>query len=227
MIVAIHQPNYLPWLGYFRKLKDCDVFVFYDNVQMPIGKSFVTRSKIKTAQGTAWLTVPTARDSSGAPIADTPIIAGNWPRKHLMALEIAYARSPWLDAILKLLRDPLQSARHSIAELNVELITRLAGLMGLKPRFVRATALGQVGSDAGSIEEILRRTGATTYLTGRGTGSMRYLDVDALAAKGIATEFVSADFLEYPQRHGGFESRLSIVDALLNCGPEGTCALLD
>ena len=49
--VSIHQPNYLPWLGYFRKIAQSDVFVFFDNVQMPIGKSLVTRNRIKARAG--------------------------------------------------------------------------------------------------------------------------------------------------------------------------------
>jgi hypothetical protein len=61
MIVSIHQPNYLPWLAYFRKIADADRFVFFDNVQMPIGKSLVSRNRVKTAQGVRWLTVPTDR----------------------------------------------------------------------------------------------------------------------------------------------------------------------
>ena len=81
-------------------------------------------------------------------------------------------------------------------------------------------------SGAESIVEILQRTQAEIYLTGAGAGSMRHLDVDALRDRGIEVQFSSTEFPAYSQLHGSFEPQLSIVDALFNCGPEGTRALI-
>src|SRR3954465_564030 len=97
MIVGIHQPNYLPWLGYFRKVVKSDVFVFFDNVQMPMGKSFVTRNQVKTIAGPLWLTVPVKKHADPGLIRDARIVAGPWRRKHIGTLRSAYAGSPWLD----------------------------------------------------------------------------------------------------------------------------------
>ena len=60
MIVSIHQPNYLPWLGYFDKIIKSDIFVIFDDVQYPRGKKgfFGNRNQIKTNNGKMWLTVP-------------------------------------------------------------------------------------------------------------------------------------------------------------------------
>ena len=113
--VAIHQPNYLPWLGYFRKIARSDVFVFFDNVQMPIGKSLVTRNKIRTAKGAQWLTVPTRRSSDGKPIAETSIVEGGWSRKHLKALEINYSGSPWLTPTLDIMQRAFDARPETIA----------------------------------------------------------------------------------------------------------------
>ena len=227
MIVGIHQPNYLPWLGYFRKIARSDLFVFFDNVQMPIGKSLVSRNRIKTAQGVRWLTVPTRRDSAGAPIAATPIVAGNWPRKHLATLEAAYGKSAFAAPILGLLRPILERVHDRIADLNIDLIQAIAAFIGLDDvTFVRATELDVDASGAESIVEILQRTQAEIYLTGAGAGSMRHLDVDALRDRGIEVQFSSTEFPAYSQLHGSFEPQLSIVDALFNCGPEGTRALI-
>jgi len=226
--VSIHQPNYLPWMGYFRKIAQSDMFVFFDNVQMPIGKSLVTRNRIKTAQGTRWLTVPTHRDSDGASIAATPLAPGNWSRKHLMTLQTAYAGSPWLDAVLGILETALATDHRTIASLNIDLVMRFADHIGVGPvQYLRASEMGLTAEGGSSIPEILDRTGATTYLTGSGAGSMRYLDQDALAAGGVETLFVDSTIDLYPQRHGEFEPNLSIVDALLNCGPEETLTLLN
>ena len=228
MIVGIHQPNYLPWLAYFRKLAVADRFVFFDNVQMPIGKSLISRNRIKTAQGVRWLTVPTHRDSAGASISDTPVVGGPWPRKHCKTIEAAYAGSPWLAEVLDRLDGPLAAAvGGSIADLNIAIIRSLALYLDLADtEFVRATGmdLQQVGAD--TIGEILEKTCATVYLTGAGAGSMRYLDEAELREHGIETRLLDPNFGPYPQRHGEFVGELSILDALLNCGPEQTRALI-
>jgi hypothetical protein len=228
MIVGIHQPNYLPWLAYFRKIADADRFVFFDNVQMPIGKSLISRNRIKTAQGVRWLTVPTHRDSTGASISDTPVANGPWPRKHQKTIEAAYAGSPWLAEVLDRLDGPLATADDgSIADLNIAIIRSLAQYLELgDTELLRATDMNLQRHGADSIGEILEQSGATVYLTGAGVGSMRYLDETRLRKQGVETRFLDPNFAAYPQRHGDFVGELSILDALLNRGPEQTRALI-
>lgn len=227
MIVAIHQPNYLPWLGYFRKVVSADVFVFFDNVQMPMGKSYVTRNLVKLPGGPHWLTVPVEKPGNPRLIRETRIIDGPWPRKHLATLRSAYAGSAWLGEVIALLDGAFRAGHRFIADLNADLVERLTRLIGGRQvRFVRASSMshGRLGAD--SIEPILLELGATQYLTGKGAGSMRYLDVDRLRALGIETRFVDDAMPAYPQRHGEFVPGLSVVDALLNCGPDAVMRLL-
>jgi hypothetical protein len=225
--VAIHQPNYLPWLGFFRKIALCDVFVLFDNVQMPGGKSFVSRNAIKTAQGRTWLSVPVSGKGPGTQIADVPIAGSGWERKHLRTLELAYAGSVGLPLVSAEI-EPILSAKHSnIADLNIALIVSLSGLLGLGDvQLVRATTLDLESQGAESIGEILSKTGATQYITGSGEGSRRHLDEAKLSDAGVETVFVDWVSPEYPQKHGAFETNLSAVDALLNCGPEGAGTLI-
>ena len=226
MRVAIHQPNYLPWLGYFRKLAMCDVFVFFDNAQMPGGKSFVSRNAVKTAQGRTWLTVPVSGKGPGTRIADAEIVGDAWIVKHIRTLEIAYAGSPWIGLVGDLAAT-LELRRDSIADLNIDLIRTLAGMLGIaNVKFLRATEMPLEAAGAASISEILNLTGATSYYTGSGEGSMRHLDVESFTARGIETRFVDGSFAEYPQQHGGFEPNLSAIDAILNCGPAKVAQLL-
>lgn len=227
MIVAIHQPNYLPWLGYFQKLAIADTFVFFDNVQMPIGKSYVSRNRIKTPQGAHWLTVPTNRDSDGRPIAETCIQPGNWPRKHLMTIRAAYVGSPWLESLLASLQREFGDGNGTIADLNIRLIRMLTQFMGLTGvTFLRASEMGLASAGAESVYEILARTSATNYVTGTGTGTQRTIDETILASRGIAVQYLPSTYPVYPQRHGLFIENLSVLDALLNCGPEGTKTLI-
>lgn len=227
MITGIHQPNYLPWLGYFRKIARSDIFVFFDNVQMPMGKSFVSRNRIKTSKGVLWLTVPMARGGRD-PLAAARIADHRWVNKHIKTLETSYAYSPWRDAILDRLGPIIRAPHEFIATLNISLILEICDILGLGGRrFVRATELNLHTRGAESIPEILEKTGTTTYVTGSGAGTERSLDVEDLLARGIATEFLSDSFPPYDQRYGGFEPNLSIVDALLNVGPEKTRSLVE
>lgn len=227
MIVAIHQPNYLPWLGYFHKISAVDTFVFFDNVQMPIGKSFVSRNRIKTPQGAHWLTVPTHRDSDGRPIAETGIQPGNWPRKHLMTIRTAYAGSPWLEPLLDALQREFGTGEGTIADLNIRLVRMCVGFMGLTAvKFLRATEMGLESNGAESVYEILERAGAKTYVTGAGAGTQRTINEDVLANRGIEVRYLPGAYPPYTQRHGAFIENLSILDALLNCGPENTKTLI-
>lgn len=224
--VAIHQPNYLPWLGYFRKIAKCRTFVFFDNVQMPGGKSFVSRNRILGSQGPIWLTVPVQRAGLDTLIAHTRIADQFWPKKHLRTLEVTYARTPGFKPTLDALHSVLREPKEFIADLNVALIARIAGLLALEVEFVRAFEMNLSSMGASSIPEILQRTGATLYVTGRGAGTQRHLDEAELEVQGVRTEFVSGEFRAYPQRGEGFDPHLSIVDALFNCGPERTRDLL-
>jgi hypothetical protein len=224
--VGIHQPNYLPWLGYFQKIALSDAFVFFDNVQMPGGKSFVSRNRVLTPQGPLWLTVPIARTSAPRRIAEVPIAGDKWLFKHLRTLEHAYTGSPWRDDVLSCLTPVLRAGPENIADLNIALIEAISRLIGLEARFLRATTLDLKEEGADSIPEILALTAATIYVTGAGAGTQRYLDTEALAERGIETRFLPASVPTYPQSREPFEANLSIVDALFNIGPDSCRTLL-
>src|SRR5580765_832935 len=98
MIVAIHQPQYLPWLPYCDKVDSCDLFVYLDNVQYQ-KNGLQNRNQIKTATGPAWLTVPVHATLSKT-IAETGIADLRWKNKHERSIEMNYARAPYLDCFL-------------------------------------------------------------------------------------------------------------------------------
>ena len=104
-IVAIHQPNFLPWLGFFYKMLRSDVFVLLDNVQFPIGRSYVSRVKIKLSQGAIWLTVPVSHNF-GQLTKDVKINNKElWQEKHLKTLEMNYKRAAYFKPIFELLQE--------------------------------------------------------------------------------------------------------------------------
>jgi hypothetical protein len=96
--IGIHQPNYAPWAGYFAKMASVDAFVFLDNCQMPIGRSYVSRVQIMGREGAEWMTVPVKRHE-GRGITAVRFADGAWARKHLRTMQVNYGRCPFFESV--------------------------------------------------------------------------------------------------------------------------------
>ena len=230
MIVGIHQPNFLPWLGYFNKLLRSDVFVFYDDVQFPRAKTVVNRVLIKTDHGPAWVTVPVTHRGDLALIKDVRIASdSSWKRKLLRTIELSYSAAPYASQYLPALRSIVESATDELVALNCRLIEWCAQVLGAHTRFAYSSVLCQERPDVtGSekIEHLLKATGATVYISGETVGSQRYIDLEWFARERIKLEWQHFQHPVYPQLHGAFSENLSIIDLLFNCGPEAGTILL-
>jgi len=221
MKIAIHQPHYLPWLGYFAKWSAADLFVFLDTVQYE-KNGWQNRNRIKTREGPRWLTVP-VRAKLGTPIRDVLIDSSqNWRARHLATIENAYngARG-WrryreeLQAFYDRPWDRLAPVATASAEwlagkLGVTTPTRLASEIEL-PAEARADATARLVG-------LCRAVGADTYLAGRDRAS--YMNIGQFEAAGIAVETQQFEHPVYRQEHGEFAPLLSTLDLLLNHGDE-------
>ncbi len=251
MIVSIHQPNYLPWLGFFDKLIRSDVLVILDNVQFPRGKTFISRAAIKTPQGPQWLSVPVLGKSELTNISEVKIAANQpWSRKHLKALTANYGRSPYYDLYYPQLLACYQEQSVNLAELNTRLIAVLAGFLGARTKLVRASefmlkptggeselglamnkrelGLPTVEGPLGLVRilDICLASGASKYLTGQGTGTQRYMEETAFQELGIQVIYQNYIHPVYSQLWGEFLPNLSVLDLLFNHGPEARGILL-
>lgn len=218
MKCVILQPSYVPWRGVFDQVRLADTFVFYDDVQYDKG-GWRGRNRIKTAQGTRWLTVPV--HVTGSPrIADVPIDwRQDWARKHLTTLAQAYARAPFLGRYLPLVEAHLARRPQRLADLTIELTIALARELGLeRTRFLRSSTLGVGGSKTARLVAILGELGATHYVSG--PSARAYLDEALLAEAGITVEFMRYEYPEYPQLHPPFDPHVSILDLLFMHGPD-------
>lgn len=222
-VVVISQPMYFPWVGLFEQVALADVFVHYDNVQLPQGRSFMTRVQIKTASGTKWLTAPVKRET-GQLIQDVQLVhTADWRRKHLATLEQAYAHSPYRDEMLGLVDSVFQATGDSLSEMNITLIERIAKYLKIETRFARASEMPSESSGTQKLLELCQRFEATTYVTGH--GALNYLDHDAFEAAGIGVSYMDYRRVEYDQPHGGFTPYVSILDAIASLGPDARTLL--
>jgi hypothetical protein len=227
-IAAIHQPNYIPWLGYFFKIAHSDKFVFLDIVAYSCG-SFVNRNSIKTPNGSAWLTIPVVKSGRFGQLVgkvETSNIQP-WAGRHLATLQSNYGRAPYFKETLALLEPHYRAAtdkRKSLSDFNIEVICSIATYLHINTQFLCASELNVSGHKTELLLDICRAVGATTYLAG--TGGKSYQEDERFEHAGITPLFSSFAQQSYPQLFGEFVGNLSIVDVLMNCGYLGTRRLL-
>ncbi|MDA8094285.1 MAG: WbqC family protein [Betaproteobacteria bacterium] len=215
--VAIHQPQYIPWLPYVAKAAASDIFVYLDNVQYQ-KNGVQNRNQIKTAQGPAWLTVP-VHASLETTIQQTPIDnTQHWRQKHLRSINMAYARAPFKQLIDQGLRALIETEWTYLADLNIALSEWIFKRLGVTCTRVRASELSVNGSRNDLVLAICQEVGATVYLSGQ--GAKAYQDERLFDKNGIDLHYQDYQFKEYPQcfPKTGFDRALSTVDLILNAG---------
>jgi len=221
MIVSIHQPNYLPWLGFFDKIKRSDLFVIFDDVQFPRGKKhFGHRNQIKTNTGTKWLTVPIKNKSDMVSFNDTIINYDiDWHYEHLRLIELNYKDTPYFNDYYQDLETIIKREYKSLTELSTDLIRYFMAKLNIRTTIARSSELSKQdenGSD--KIFSILENVNATDYLTGSGPGSQRYIDEGEFKKREINLHWQNYECKEYNQLFGDFIPYLSVVDLLFNHG---------
>lgn len=220
MLVAIHQPEHMPWLGFFEKLVRADVFVVLDDVQFSKG-DFQNRNRVKGPGGASWLTVPVAH-RFGQKINEVEIAGDAWRAKHWKTLRSCYSRAAHFEEFADAFEELYARSWAKLSELNVEAIRVLARAFGVEKEFVFSSALGAVGHKSELVLNICMAVGATHYYSGRAGGT--YLDADAFRREGIqivVQEFEHPTYEQLFMNEQGFVPNLSAVDLLFNRGAEG------
>lgn len=220
MIVGIHQPNFLPWLGYFQKIFSCNVFILLDTVQLPRGKSFCNRTAIKAKEQTVWLTVPVL-DKGKLSLINEVRIAKNqpWIRKHLGRISSFYGKAPFFNKYYRDLEQIYHCGHDFLVELNKAFLDYVAEQLGVKTELVFASTL--LPQNTGGLDyliSLIKEVGGTSYLSGTGAGSRRYIREEQFANEGINLIWQNYVHPVYPQLGEGFISNLSVLDLLFNLG---------
>jgi hypothetical protein len=222
MILAVHQPQYIPWLGYFDKIAKSDCFVFLDQVQYK-PREFQNRNKIRTKDGWLWLSVPIISKGLGRQrICDVSIDNEfPWQKKHLKSLKFWYAKAEFLNDYLAFFEGVYSRRWERLADLNVYIINYILKQLSItKPIFFESQLnIANKGTDR--IIEICKKLKADTYFSG--IGGKKYLEEDKFTKTDI--KLIYQDFI-HPKYHQQFMSNnhdfipfMSILDLLFNEGP--------
>lgn len=215
MIIGIHQPQYLPWVGYFDKIDRSDVFVLLDNVQFKKNE-WQNRNKIRTKTGWQWLTVPVFHDF-GQKINDVLINKKvPWGKKHLKALTINYNRAPYFDKYIDFLKHTYSQDWLRLVDVNVYFIKNILTFLGIKKDIYFASELSIKSSNTARIIDICKKLNADTYLSGQ--GGREYLDEGQFSKNRVKLVYHDFAHLEYQQCYRPFIPYMSIIDLLFNHG---------
>jgi len=218
MIVTIHQPEHLPWLGFFDKMRQADVFVLLDTTQFA-KDDFQNRNRIKSAKGPAWLTVPVFKKGrSEQSILDAEICNDrNWRNRCWSLIYQNYRDAPYFADYRQFFEELYAQKWSKLVELNTAIIRYLTEQLGLKTKLVMASELDvyERGSTRVNLT-ICRVLGADVYFSGK--FGRQYLDETQFAEHGIKVRYQDFYHPVYPQLWGDFLSHMSVVDLLFNCG---------
>ena len=216
MIVAIHQPQFMPWLGYLDKMDRCDVFVFLDNVQYKKNE-YQNRNRIKSSHGWQWLTVPT-HYKFPQKIDEVQINNSvNWRTKHLHSLMMNYGKSSYYKKYIEYFTELYQQDWSMLSKLNMASVILLKDLLGIESDTVIASEMDGISDEPSQrLVDICVQLGADTYLAG--TDSIKYMDVDRFREAGIKVTFQDFQHPVYTQMFHEFEYFMSGIDLMFNCG---------
>jgi hypothetical protein len=217
VIVSGHQPNYLPWLGFFDKMRHCDVFIIQDNVQFE-RQGFINRTKIKTTVGVKWLTVP-IRHAGTFPIKKALIAEEaqpEWARNHWLGIRYNYCKAPHWKEYSSFLEEAYSQKWARLIDLNMHFIKKLMSLFDIKRPLISGSSLGVTGKKSELVLAQCKALGATVFFSG--TGARSYLNTQCFAEEGIEVVFQNFVHPVYPQPHGDFAQGLSVIDYLFNVG---------
>ncbi len=218
MIISIHQPQYIPWLPYFLKIDQSDLFVFLDSVDFQ-KNGLQNRNEIKTGHGRRWLTIP-INHKSGQKISETTMsFTLNWKRKHFQTLRSCYGKSKFFKFYEPYFESLYNQEWQNLADFNIELTLKMMEWLGIDTPTLNSSDMGIKSVASELVLEICRVNGATKYLTG--SGGKNYLALDDFASAGIEVEFIKNQlpiFYEQLFPNLGFQNDLSAIDLIFNCG---------
>ena len=222
-MISIRQPGYFPYIGFFKKIQSCNIFVYLDDVQYERG-DWDNRNKIKTPNGSMWLTVP-VYNKSGQKLNEVQISYDtNWNIKHIKAIELNYQKTLYFSNYWNSLKNILEKKWVKLVDLNLALIEYVNQALDINTQTISSSNLkiNSVGSQR--LVDICKQLKGSTYLSGE--MGKDYLDEKIFRKENIKVIYEKFQHPTYSQIHGSFIPNLSIIDLLFNEGEKSKEILL-
>ncbi len=218
MRLGIHQPQYMPWLGYLDKINKCKNFVFLDDVQYK-KREFQNRNRIKTPQGTMWLTVPVRVKGRYYQNINEVVINNNtnWQKEHIKAIQHNYSSCRYFEKYYPLIKEIVMKDWEMLWALNMEVIKFFMKIFKINPPYVMSSDMDIRTTKTRRLVDMCKKLNADEYLSG--TGAKDYMKENLFRKSGIKLSYQKFKHPEYSQNFEGFISHLSALDYLFNCGP--------
>lgn len=215
MIMSAHQPAYLPWLGYFDKIKRSDVFIFLDTVQYE-KNSFTNRNKIKTGNGTIWLSIPVIKtDHFDKIMSEMPIdTKSHWQRKHLNSIQMSYSKAENYKDLFPKLQELYSKDYSNLVDATWDHLMFWLDLLGIHTRIIKSSELDVHSKKSDFVLDLCKAVKADYYISG--ALGRDYMEVERFKDAGIEVEFQDYKHPIYKQLYGEFIPNMGIVDLAMN-----------
>lgn len=227
MKVTVHQPTYLPYLGYFNKVLQCDSLLIYDTAQF-VKDKFDNRNKIKVGGEARWLTVPVTRDSAFKPFTQTKINNSfPWRMKHWKTIETNYGKALYFDSYADIFKKIYSGEYVYLPEISVKIILEVLKLLDYngKVRLCSSMSFDKSLCGTEALIAMLEEVGATHYLSG--VSGKNYLDGRKFEEKSIGLSYQQFEHPVYCQSGGNFLHYMAVVDLLFNEGEKSKRILME
>ncbi len=221
MLLSIHQPNYWPYPGLIGKIAHSDEFLFLTKVQLD-KSSWQSRNRIRIKEGWKYLAVPViSKGKEEQKIKDTMISnQTNWRNQHLNAIKFAYQKAPYYKRYEPFIKDLYKRKWEYLADLDIYIMEYILEELDIRTKLIYDRDLEITGEKNELLIDICHQLGADQYMSNK--GSENYVEIEKFNAEKIDHIYIDYKGVTYPQVYEGFEESLSILDMLMNCGPEMT-----
>lgn len=209
-----------PWVGLFEQIRLADIYVHYDDVQLPLGRSFITRVQVKNLSGVQWLTLPIAPGPHLAKINESSTKeTRDWRSEHVKLLTALYAEAPHFREMIDIVEEVYDHRDCNVAVLNARGIERISRYFDLECTFRTSSEMNVPGKSSERLLAMVQSLKGSTYITGHGARS--YLDHEMFERSGVNVEYIQYQRLPYEQLHGKFTPFVSVLDLIANVGKAG------
>ncbi len=214
--ICIHQPDFVPYLGFFHRLLSTDHFIYLDDVQF-IRRGWQHRDQVKTKGGATWLTLTLQKGDYHQQIKDVLLSSdGKWIDGNINLIQQSYSKAPYFELVFPRVEAIYRGGHTRMIDFNLAFLNLAMDILGINVRTSFASNYGLTSASSQRLLDLVLAVGGDNYLTG--TGSRDYLDEALFKRGGVRVTWQEFKHPVYPQLHGSFMPMLSCLDLFFNCG---------